>query len=113
MQVKSTREDRTAVQHSLFGVIQKVVGPGHRVAQRVVAFQSAPRADQQPKAVIKTITHFTGGHRRHSRGGQLDGQRNPIQALTNLDDRGGLIAVDHHEARCNTLSAFNEQAHRR
>jgi len=66
LEVKSAREDRTAVQHCLFGVVEKVVGPGHRVAQRVVAFQSAPGADQQPEPVIKTITHFTGGHRRHS-----------------------------------------------
>jgi hypothetical protein len=26
---------------------------------------------------------------------------------------GGFIAVDHREARCNTLCAFDEQAHRR
>jgi hypothetical protein len=32
--------------------------------------------------VIKTITHFPGGHRRHPRGGQFDGQGNPVEALT-------------------------------
>jgi len=58
------------------------------VAQRVVTFQSLPRTDQQPEPVIKAITHFTGGHRRHPRGGQFDGQWNPIQALTNLGDCG-------------------------
>ena len=83
------------------------------MAQRVVAFQAAPRADQQPEPVIKTITHFTGGHRRHPGGGQFDGQWNPVQALTNLDDCGGFVAVDHREARRNALSAFDEQTHRR
>ena len=43
--------------------------------------------------MIKTITHFTGGHRRHPRGSQLDSQWNPIQALTNLSDSGGFIAA--------------------
>jgi hypothetical protein len=113
LEVKSAREHRTAFQHCLFGVDEKVVGPGHRVAQRVVAFQAAPRADQQPEPVIKAITHFTGGHRRHPGGSQFDGQWNPVQALTNLGDCGSFIAVDHREARCNALSAFDEQTHRR
>ena len=33
----------------------------------MLALQSAPRADQQPEPVIATISHFTGGHRRHPR----------------------------------------------
>ena len=53
------------------------------------------------------------GHRRHPRGCQLNGQGYPIETLANLDDSGGFIAVDHRKARRNTLSAFNEQAHRR
>jgi len=83
------------------------------VTERLVALQSASRTDQQPEPVIKAITHFTGSHRRHPRGGQFDGQWNPIQALTNLDDCGGFTAIDHREARRNALGAFDEQGHRR
>src|SRR6478672_11902852 len=109
-EVESTGEHRTSFQERLFRVVEQVIRPGHRVAQRVVTFQSAPRTDQQPEPVIKAITHFTGGHRRHPRGGQFDGQWNPIEALTNLSDCGGFIAVEHREARRNALSAFDEQA---
>jgi predicted ATPase len=42
MPPESTGEHRTAVQQHLFGVVEEVVGPCHRVAQCVVAFQTAP-----------------------------------------------------------------------
>ena len=83
------------------------------MAQGLVTFHAASRPDQQPEPVIKTITDLARGHRRHPGGCQLDGQRNPIQALTNLDDCGGFLALDHRKARRNTVSAFDEQAHRR
>ena len=72
------------------------------MAQRVVAFQAAPRPDQQPEPVIETITHLAGGHRRHPRGRQLDGQRDPVEAAADLHHRGRLIGVGHREARRHT-----------
>ena len=50
------------------------------MAQRVVALQAAPGADQQPEPLIETITDLARRHRRHPRGRQLDGQRNPVEA---------------------------------
>ena len=55
-EVEPSGEHRTACQQRLFGVVEQVVGPGHRVTQRVVALQPAPRPDQQPEPVIETIT---------------------------------------------------------
>ena len=57
-EVESAGEHRTPLQQRLFRVVEQVVGPRHRVAQRVVAFQAAPRADQQPEPLIETITHL-------------------------------------------------------
>ena len=42
LQIEPTREHRTPLQQRLLLVIEVVVGPCHRVAQRVVAFQPAP-----------------------------------------------------------------------
>ena len=58
LEVESTGEHRTPLQQRLLGVVEQVVGPRHRVAQRLVAFQPAPRADQQPEPVIETIPHL-------------------------------------------------------
>jgi len=64
LQVESAREHRTPLEQIFLGVVEVVVGPGHRGAQRVVAFQPAPGADQQPKPLIRAITartHITLG----------------------------------------------------
>ena len=42
LEVKSPGEHRTPFQQRLFRVVEEVVGPRHRVAQRVVACQAAP-----------------------------------------------------------------------
>jgi hypothetical protein len=109
MQVESAGEHRTPLQQRLFRVIEVVVGPGHRVAQRVVAFQSATRPDQQPESLIETITHFARRHRRHPRGGQLDRQREPIKAAANLHHCRRLVRVAQREARGHAVGAFDEQ----
>ena len=44
-----------ACQQRLFGVIEQVVGPLHRVAQRLVTLQSAPRPHQQPESVVEPV----------------------------------------------------------
>ena len=45
-------------QQALFGVVEQVVGPLHRVAQRLMAFQSASRSDQQAEPVVEPIAHL-------------------------------------------------------
>jgi hypothetical protein len=65
LEIEPTGEHRAPFQQSLLRVIEVVVGPGHRVAQGVVACQAAPRAHQQAEPLIETITHLAGGHRRH------------------------------------------------
>jgi len=76
-------------------------------------FQAASRSDEQSEPVIKTITHFIGGHRRHSGGCELDRQGNPIQALADFADSGRFSVITHREVGRHTLSAFREQAHGR
>ena len=61
------------------------------MAQCLVAFQPAPRPDEQLEPVIETIAHLGRGHRLHPRRRQLDRQRNPVEAATDLFHRGRLI----------------------
>ena len=82
------------------------------MAQCLVAFQPAPRADQQPEPLIQTITHLARGHGRHPRGRQLDGQRDPVEAAADLHHRGRLAILAYREARRNVLRPFDEQGHR-
>ena len=82
------------------------------MAQRVMAFQAAPRADQQPEPLIQTIPHLARGHRRHPRGRQLDGQRNPVEAPANLHHRVGLVglAIEKREATLRARSTNRSTA---
>ena len=113
LEIEPTGEHRTPREQRLLLVIEVVVGPCHRVAQRVVALQAAPGADQQPEPLIQTVTDLARRHRRHPRGRQLDGQRNPVEASADLHHRGGLLSRGHREARGNAAGAFDKQAHRR
>ena len=112
LQIESTGEHRTPIQQRLFGVVEQVVGPRNGVAQSVVAFQTAPRPDQQPQPLIEPIPHLAGGHRRHPRGRQFDGQRDSVEAAADLHHRRGLAIVADREARRDVLRPFDEQGHR-
>ncbi len=86
-EVEAAGEHRAAVQHRPFVVVEQVVGPPHRVAQRLVALQPAPRSRQQPEPVTETVPHLLGAHRHHPRRRQLDRQRDPVQAPADLRHR--------------------------
>jgi len=104
-EIKAAGEHRTAVQQHLLRVVEQVVRPGHRMTERLVARQAAPRADQQPETVIEAITHVAGGHRRHPRGRQLDGQ-------TGSRPGGGRYPPPQpRRRRCSTRSARQRSEH--
>ena len=46
-----------------------------------------------PEPLIETITHLAGGHRRHARGDQLDGQRDAVKAAAELHDPAASSAL--------------------
>jgi hypothetical protein len=48
LEVESTGEHRTPIQQRLFCAVEHVIGPTHRLAQRVMAFLASLGPDQQP-----------------------------------------------------------------
>ena len=67
--------------------------------QCLVAFQPAPRPDQQLESVIETIAYFGCGHRSHPGRGQLNRQWNPVEPTTNLLHRMPTQSADKLSAR--------------
>ena len=69
-------------------------------------------AGEQPKPVVQPRRDLLDVHRAGARGGQLDGQRQTVQAAADLDDGGHRVPVQPqpwaHGAR-----PVGEQAHRR
>ena len=108
-EVEAAGEHRTPLQHSLLGVVEQVIGPLHRVAQRLVAFQAAPRPDQQPEAVIEAIAHFA---RRSSTPSERPPTRSPAESR-----RGGgrsrpprSASSVHREARSDSAGRVRRTA---
>ena len=59
----------------------------------------------------ETITHLAGGHRRHPRGRQLDGQRDAVEAAANIHDGCRLSCPGQRESLRHKTGALNEQSH--
>ena len=57
------------------------------LAQRLVAFHAGRDPDKQPEPVTETVADILGAHRHHPGRRQLDRQRDPIEAPTDLDHR--------------------------
>ena len=56
--VETVGEHRAMLQHEPFAGVEQVVGPAHRVAERLVAFEASPDTRQQPEPVIETVAHI-------------------------------------------------------
>ena len=84
------------------------------MAQRLVAFQPAPRPRQQPEPVTETVADILGAHRHHPRRRQLDRQRDPVQAPTDLRHRRRpRPSSPSAKPGVHRLGSFHEQLHRR
>src|SRR6516165_2991732 len=84
---------RVAPQHQSL-VVEEVVRPAHRVPQRLVTFQTAPWPGKQTEPFTEAVAHVLRTHRHHSRRRELDRQRDPIYAPTDLRHRVKLICAD-------------------
>lgn len=112
LQVELPGEDRQPrPQQPLPGRAQ-LMAPADRGAQRPVARQSAAgRAGQQSEAVVEPLEHLVHGERAQPPGGQLQRQRNAVQPLAQLGDRG-LVGLPHGEGAEHGRGAVGEQGGR-
>src|ERR1700682_1345703 len=68
----------------------------------------APRR-KKPKALLEPTENLIERHHRNPGGGQLDGQRDPVDALTDADDRIDIL-VAYAKLRLVRHSAISKQA---
>jgi hypothetical protein len=98
-------------QHAV-GLVQQVVAPLDRGLQCLLAGGDTPRAaGQQPEAVVQTRRDLRGRQRPHPGGGQLDGQRDPVESLADGVD-GVSVAVVDDEPGHDVVGPVREQADR-
>ena len=90
-------EHRQAGQHALLVWAQQVIGPVDRGAQRGVTFDRAPLASREhAEPVIQPLRQLRRAQHRDAGRGQLQRQRDPIEAPNDLGDRSR-VGVGHLE----------------
>ena len=101
---------RQAVQESLLGFAQEVVGPVDGGPQRLVTFdRAAVAAGEQPEPPVQSSRQLGGVHRGDARRRQFDRQRDTVEPSTHLRDRVGVAGVDL-ETGLRALRPLDEQA---
>ena len=112
-EVERAGEHRQPPEHHTLVVVEQIVGPRHRRQQRPMSFLGPTRPTrQQPEPLIETTCDLRRRHRTNPRGGELDRQRDPIQATTDLHHRRNVPLVDTEPlGRCRC--AVREQPDRR
>jgi len=81
-------EDEQSAQQSLLGLGRQVIAPVHHGTQRLLLWQyHAIAVGQQAEAIIQLRSDLFQRENPQARCRQLDGQRQLVQLLTNLDQR--------------------------
>ena len=106
------REDGHPREVRLFFGCQELIAPGNGVAERLLAVREIARAaGEDAEAVGEPGEQGGDGEDLHSGRGQFDRERQSVQTLANLGDRGG-VRFRQGEPRANPLGGLDEQPHR-
>ena len=103
--VEPAGEHADRAQQGAVVVVEQVVAPGDRVAQRAVAIGDAPAGGQEAQALVEPSLQPVESERRAAGRGQLDRQRHAVEGPAQHGDARG---VD--ELRAGRRGASHEQA---
>jgi hypothetical protein len=82
-----------------FRRIEQLVAPFDRRAQRLLTRRHVTRPGcQQRQALLEPLQKFRKLENRHARSGELDREREPVEAVADLAHLGGRLEVRHHAA---------------
>ena len=111
-QGEAAGKDREPPEHRALVRGEQVVAPVEGRAQRLMAARRrAGPAGQYREDVVQALRQLCGRQDPYPRGGQLDRQRQAVQATADLQDRGGVVVGDA-ERRPDQLGPLFEEADR-
>jgi hypothetical protein len=95
VQRRPTAERRQPPEHDLFGRLEEVVAPVDQAAQRLLAgLDPAAAAGEEREAVVEASGDVDERERAQPGRGELDGERQPVEALDQLHGEGLLLRPD-------------------
>ena len=105
-------KDGQAAEDGLLLRREEIVAPGDRIAHRLLAGrEGAGAARQERQPLLQPLQQRLRREDLDPRGGQLDGQRQPVEPGADLG-HGGRVGSGHGEVRLDRLRPLDEQAHR-
>ena len=111
-QRETAREHGQAAEDRPLVLGEQVMAPVEGRAQGLVAERRrAGPADQDREHVVQPLRQLAGGQDPHPRGGQLDRERQAVDAAAHLQDRGGVV-VREPERRQHQLRPLLEEPDR-
>ena len=112
LQVEAAAEHRQPVDEPPCPVVQQVVAPGDRAAQRLLALRDVAGSDrQQLEVMLEPSQDLIRRQELDPRRGELDGKRHPVQARRDPGHRGR-IGVRDGEGRSDGRRPRDEQPDR-
>ena len=99
LQAERTVEERDPPQRRLLLGVEQAVTPIEHGAQRPVAFVGSAGAGEEQQSVAERIEHAVDAEGRAPRRGQLDGERHPVEAGTDLGDRVAIVGTEQRASR--------------
>src|SRR2546430_439241 len=107
----ASTENRKPPEQALLGLVEEVIAPGDRASQGSLAFgQGSTTRNQQGETALKPGQHLLRGQHLYPRGGELDGERQPVQPSCYLCHRLGVL-TGKSEAWLNSQGALREEPH--
>ena len=104
-------EHGQSAEHGALALGECVHAPRDRRQQRLLAWQhGSSAAGEEPERVVETGRQRRDGHRSHACGGELDRQRDAVQAGADLRDVGSSVLVDGKVGACGA-GPVDEQPH--
>ncbi len=94
VEIEALRERRQPPQQRALRVVEQRIGPVDGRPQRLLARQGGPApAGEQAEALVEAVEQAVQGQGAQPGGGELDGQRQPVQpAADRHDDRDRVVA---------------------
>jgi hypothetical protein len=112
LQREAPGEDGEAAEERALGTGQQRVTPAQRGPERLLAIERRPAPGRQDgEGVAEPLGDLRGRERPHTSGGELQGERHPVQPRADLGHRAGIVLAQC-EARRDVVRALAEQADR-
>src|SRR5579859_1456938 len=108
--IETTPKHRETTEDDLPLGGEQPIAPVEGCSQGLLSGEGAPAADEELKRVVQTLGDLGWAERAHKRCRQLDGERDSVQPVAQLGDRGGILGGET-KGWMARLGALDEEAH--